>query len=175
MSVHRPIPAELAVLIPAECLQLVVVAADDEKATAARLWTLERDLGSAWKPVEEPFPVRIGRNGLAWGMDGPAAAEFAAARVKREGDGCSPTGVFGIPAAFGAETLPGGLKLPYTRCTQHHFGIDDVRSRFYNQIVDAREVTCDWTSPETMIPSNGCYELGAVIAHNPDNVPGAGS
>ena len=95
--------------------------------------------------------------------------------LKKEGDGCSPLGVFALPQAFGSLAKPRGLRLPYLRCTSHHLGIDDPSSRSYNQIVDDRLVTCDWVNPETMIPSNGCYALGAVIAHNPAHKPGSGS
>lgn len=168
----QPIPDEFAAAVPSECLQVALVIADDQHATAARLWMLQRHPGAAWQAEAGPIAVRIGRHGLAWSPDSAAPA---GSRLKREGDGCAPIGVFTIPAAFGTESMPHGLKLPYIRCTEHHFGIDDIRSRHYNQIVDAREVSCDWTSPETMIPGSGCYALGAVIGYNPRHVPGAGS
>ena len=168
----QPIPDEFAAPVPSECLQVGLVIADDEHAAAGRMWMLERAPGGAWQTDADPVAVRLGRHGLAWGQDSPAPD---GRRLKREGDGCAPIGVFTIPTAFGTESMPPGLKLPYIRCTEHHFGIDDIRSRHYNRIVDAREVSCDWTSPETMIPSSGCYQLGAVIGHNPRHVPGAGS
>lgn len=169
------IPEALAGMLPPECRQMVMVTAPGERATTGRLWRCERGADMSWQSVDEAATVRLGRHGLAWGLDEPLAAGCGVRRIKREGDGCSPVGVFAIPAAFGSRDAPAGLLLPYLRCTQHHWGIDDTRSRHYNRIVDAREVACDWENPETMIPGNGCYELGAVIGHNPRCVPGAGS
>ena len=172
VHMSEPIPDEYAAALPAECLQVALVSADDEQATTGRMWLLERDPSSTWKTVAGQLPVMLGRHGLAWGQDSPPPD---GRRLKREGDGCAPIGVFTIPTAFGTGVMPHGIKLPYIRCTENHFGIDDLKSRYYNQIVDARQVACDWTSPETMIPSSGCYQLGAVIGHNPRHVPGAGS
>lgn len=167
-----PWPIWLDSSVPKDGRQLIVVEAESETASTGRLWTLERASDGTWRSAGPSIPVQLGRHGLAWGMPGP---ESHGLRMKREGDGCSPVGVFDVPLAFGSDPQPERMKLPYLHCTEHHFGIDDVRSRHYNRIVDAREVTCDWTSPETMIPSNGCYRLGAVIGHNAACEPGMGS
>jgi L,D-peptidoglycan transpeptidase YkuD (ErfK/YbiS/YcfS/YnhG family) len=175
MPVPATLPPEIAAVLPATCKQVLHVTAADEQSTSAHLRMLQRTAADTWTLVGETIPVRIGRHGLAWGAGEPALPVPAGARIKKEGDGCAPIGIFRITQAFGSEVAPSGIKLPYIHCTAHHFGIDDVRSRYYNQIVDDREVACDWTSPETMIPSSGCYKLGAVIAHNPHNQPGLGS
>ena len=176
---HMPapvtMPSEITAALPQTCRQVVYVTATDDRATAAELRMLQRTPDGAWTTAAEAIPVRIGRNGLAWGVGEPAVPAPTGLRIKQEGDGCAPIGIFRITTAFGTEPPPGGLRLPYIRCTAHHFGIDDPRSRFYNHIVDDRDVACDWTNPETMIPSSGCYQLGAVIANNPNNTPGRGS
>lgn len=176
MSLAEPvIPPRFAKVLPAECSQVLLTLARGSKAMTGTLWRLERKAEGAWKSVGEATPVSLGRHGLAWGLGEHSSKLSRGLNRKREGDGCSPLGVFALPLAFGSGTKPRGLRLPYLRCTLHHLGIDDPRSRFYNQIVDERQVTCDWTNPETMIPPGGCYELGAVIAHNPANKTGAGS
>ncbi|MDZ4403549.1 L,D-transpeptidase family protein [Prosthecobacter sp.] len=175
MPAPATLPPEIAAVLPASCQQVLLVTAADDKTTAAELRMLQRTTANAWKSFSTAIPVRVGRHGLAWGLGEPALPAPTGFRLKQEGDGCAPAGIFRITQAFGSESKPNWIKLPYIRCTSHHFGIDDVRSRHYNQIVDDREVACDWTSPETMVPSGGCYQLGAVIAHNPQNLPGRGS
>lgn len=175
MPVPAALPPKITSILPVSCKQVLHVTAPDDQSTSAQLRMLQRASTGTWSVVGETIPVRIGRHGLAWGAGEPVLPAPAGVRIKKEGDGCAPIGIFRITQAFGSEPAPSGIKLPYLRCTAHHVGIDDVRSRFYNQIVDDREVACDWTSPETMIPSSGCYKLGAVIAHNPQNRPGLGS
>jgi len=169
------LPPEISSVLPSNCRQVLYVTAADQHTTAAQLTMLECSPAHAWHSACTALPVRIGRNGMAWGHGDFALAAPAGWRIKQEGDGCAPAGVFHITQAFGSEPQPASIKLPYLHCTKHHWGIDDVRSKHYNQIVDDRTVACDWTGPETMIPSIGCYKLGAVIAHNPHNKPGLGS
>ncbi len=53
--------------------------------------------------------------------------------------------------------------------------IDDPRSRFYNQVVDRAEVPRpDWRSSEKM-STISVYELGLVVFHNTERLPGCGS
>lgn len=175
MPVSVPLPPEAVAALPSSCQQVIYVTAADDQATAGELLLLQRTAAGVWKASSPSIPVRLGRHGLAWGVGEPELPVQRGFRPKMEGDGCAPAGLFRITQAFGSGRRPAWIKLPYIQCTTHHFGIDDVRSRHYNQIVDDRETSCDWSSPETMVPSSGCYELGAVIAHNPQNVPGLGS
>ena len=176
MSLAEPvIPPRFAQALPPDCSQVLLTLANDPKSTTGTLWRMERKLEGSWKSAGPAIPVSLGRHGLAWGLGEHSSKLPRGLNRKKEGDGCSPLGVFALPQAFGSLAKPRGLRLPYLRCTSHHLGIDDPSSRSYNQIVDDRLVTCDWVNPETMIPSNGCYALGAVIAHNPANKPGSGS
>lgn len=98
-------------------------------------------------------------------------------RMKREGDGCSPAGVFVLPLAFGA-ALPeevSWVRMPYLQTTDTLHGIDDPRSRFYNQIVDSALVEPDWAVSETMNREDGLYRWGVFVGHNPGGEPGGGS
>ena len=121
--------------------------------------------------------MTLGRNGLAWGVgehSSPPPADFP---IKREGDGCSPAGIFRIPFAFGIppSTDASWIKLPYTHLTQDIIGIDDPKSQHYNQVLNARAVERDWDSDERMNRHQKVYRWGAFIAHNPDAIPGGGS
>ena len=54
--------------------------------------------------------------------------------------------------------------------------VDDPASPHYNQIVDQTRVArIDWASCEDMLRPDTRYAIGAVVGHNPDNRPGAGS
>lgn len=175
MSAPASLPQEIAAVLPAGCRQVLYVTADDEKSTSAELRMFHRTTAGAWECSSGAIPVRIGRGGLAWGLGEPPLPAPAGFRLKQEGDGCAPAGIFRVARVFGSGPKPDWVKLSYVRCTPHHFGVDDARSRHYNQIVDVREVARDWRSAESMTPAGGCYRLGAVIAHNSQNLPGRGS
>ena len=175
---RRPpsIPEGFARELPVGCRQVVLVVGDGVTSSRGRLWLLAReDSASAWSSVAGPFPVDLGRNGMAWrrGERGPATP--AGFRMKREGDGCSPAGIFRIPYAFGYAATAPGIRLKYVPITATSAGVDDVKSRYYNRVVDAGAVKRDWRHSETMLRKDGIYRWGAFVAHNPDNVPGDGS
>ena len=153
----------------------MLVLSPEAESYEARLWLMERHWLLGWTAVSAPIQATLGRNGLAWGAGehrSPAPDGF---RIKKEGDGCSPAGVFRIPFAFGTAATGDGFKLPYTPLTPTIIGVDDPKSRFYNQIVDNAKVERDWDSNEPMIRYDKLYERGAFIAHNPAHTPGLGS
>ena len=174
-----PFPAPTIDSPCAASRQLLLVVADDWSSTTAELRRFERALpGAEWTPVDDAIKVSLGKSGLAWGIglhrevsaDGPA---------KREGDFRAPAGAFAITALFGAADHPlaRSAKLPYLAATRKLKAIDDPASRHYNEIVDQSTVAeIDWVSHEDMLRDDGCYAIGAVVAHNsPDSVAGAGS
>jgi D-alanyl-D-alanine dipeptidase len=126
-----------------------------------------------WQPVGDAFPIVVGKSGLGW--DGiTEAASAAAERVKKEGDGRSPAGVFKISELFGFEPSM-EAKLPYQPLTEYVECVDDKSSMSYNQIVDLKEVPHpDWNSSEKMRTIEQ-YQIGAVVDYNSPKVPGAGS
>ena len=164
-------------VIPPASTQLLLCLAPDWTATTASLQRLERKAGGDWQALGAPWPVVLGRNGLAWGrgLHAPGAAGD-----KREGDGRAPAGVFAITALFGnaAADTPAvaALHLPYHAAQPGLKGVDDPASAHYNCIVDATQVVADWASCEDMLRDDGRYALGAVVAHNAaPALPGAGS
>lgn len=158
--------------------QMVLVITPDWDSSSAVQYTFAREQGQ-WKSHGQPTPVGIGRAGSAWGIGlHPAQAQGP---QKREGDGRSPAGVFGVGMAFGyaqrAETA-----LNYQPMSANHYCMDVDGSALYNQIVDRNEVGADAVrgSTEPMrldLHSKGDprYSQGFVIQHNPGNKPGAGS
>jgi L,D-peptidoglycan transpeptidase YkuD (ErfK/YbiS/YcfS/YnhG family) len=160
--------------------QLVLVVSDSWQADSAHLQCYARTTaGQPWRGVGQGVPVSIGRSGLAWGRglhgDPPLAGP-----VKREGDGKAPAGVFELSRAFGyaaPQQEIQGVKLPYLHLTADLVGVDDAKSKYYNQIVRPDEVPSkDWDSAETMRRDDGLYEWGVAVNHNTSPaLPGAGS
>ncbi|MDZ4286395.1 MAG: L,D-transpeptidase family protein [Prosthecobacter sp.] len=172
------IPALFKSSLPAACRQVVLVLSPSQPSVTARLWLLERSTSDdAWHTATDPIPVTLGHKGLAWGVGEHTGAAPAGFPLKREGDKCSPAGVFRLPFAFGLAAAVDApwLKLPYTPLTPSIVGVDDPKSRYYNQVVDNTVVTPDWESNEAMQRHGELYRWGAFIAHNPDATPGLGS
>jgi len=119
--------------------QLIVVTVKDWNSATARICCYERPYaGHAWKAVFPPFAAVVGRNGMAWGIGlhgtWPVNAPF-----KREGDGRAPAGVFSLREIFGH--LPAGeagiTAFPYLCLNATTEGVDDVKSPYYNRVVDS--------------------------------------
>src|SRR5215211_7207914 len=66
---------------PPAASQLITVEAATARTSYASVRTWRRT-GRCWRPVAGPYPARIGRNGLR--------------ENRREGDGTTPIGTFGI-------------------------------------------------------------------------------
>lgn len=171
------IPPFLASDLPDGCSQVMLVRSPHESSVNAELWLLERGFMNMWHVVNGPIPVTLGRSGLAWGSGEHTAPPPEGFRIKREGDGCSPAGIFRIPFAFGIPSAGEAdwLRLPYIHLTQDIIGVDDPKSRHYNQVLDATTVERDWDSDERMNRHTRVYRWGAFIAHNPDAIPHGGS
>jgi L,D-peptidoglycan transpeptidase YkuD (ErfK/YbiS/YcfS/YnhG family) len=99
--------------------------------------------------------------------------------VKREGDGRAPAGVFPLGLAFGAadELPPEAKGFPYLHTSSTTYCVEDVRSKYYNQIIDANEVKMtSWERWSEMLRADGLFRWGVVVRQNgPDVQTGAGS
>ena len=152
--------------------QLIVVTTSNWGAVQGHLQRFERTTDhKRWRPVGQPIPIVVGRNGLGWGI-GLAAANDPHLRlssdpVKKEGDGKSPAGIFDLGTAFGysAQPLP-GLNFPYLALTESIECVDDVNSKYYNRIVDRSAVTADWKTSEHMRDTGESYRWGIVVDLN---------
>lgn len=177
-----PIPAMFATDLPASCRQVALVISPEDVSVTAELFLLVRQDGhSPWRVDQGPIPVTLGRSGLAWGVGEHRAPRPEGFREKREGDGCSPAGIFRVPFVFGiapeaaARVEAPALTLPYTHLGDSIIGVDDPESQYYNQVVDSNLVPRDWNSHEPMNRFKVLYRWGAFIAHNPEGVPNFGS
>ena len=146
-------------------LQIVVVVTKDWNAIEGRARMFERsNTSSKWKADGEDFAVVVGRSGLAMAE---ARSGDASAKVKKEGDGNSPAGMFPLTESFGTGSKPNAVELPYTKLVEYTECVDDVRSHFYNRIVNRMQVgNFDWSSSEKMLAIGEQYNLGIFVGYN---------
>lgn len=105
---------------------------------------------------------------------------------KKEGDGCTPKGVFPLGFAFGMKRLD--IEYPYYLVNEHIYWVSDVNSKYYNEWV---ELTSEkkkfdysymktspviaWEEAEHLTDYTKQYELAIVIAYNLEKEKGSGS
>ncbi len=139
--------------------QVITVATDGYGTSSATLTGFERN-GNGWRRVFGPWPAYVGRNGVA-----PSGE-------KREGDGRTPSGVYGFDFMFGISDDP-GTHFPYRRVTGTNIvWDDDSNSANYNRWIDTHTADAG-VSPEPMYNAPS-YDYGAVIAYNSARTPGLG-
>ncbi|MBF2051890.1 MAG: hypothetical protein IGS03_00320 [Candidatus Sericytochromatia bacterium] len=172
-------------VVPEHSRQLVRILTPDWPAVSGQLQRFSRpDAWSNWEPVGAPVEIVVGRKGLGWGRGLVPAAETNG-DFRREGDARAPAGVFRLGPAFGLATRTQAqqwlqLNMPYTHLHPEMRCIGDRHSRYYNELVDLRQVAPDWQNPranENMyldaIRDEGAYRWGVFVQHNhPDNPPG---
>jgi len=123
-----------------------------------------------WEKLDAPIEVKLGRNGLGWGIGLhtiPKNAKF----IKKEGDGKAPAGIFELKQAFGYQPLVGNY--PYEVYQATHHCVDDVDSKLYNKIIDSKKVKKEYKSFEHMKFDKNYYKYGVVVNHNHIDESGA--
>ncbi len=168
--------------VPQDCSQAILGVASDWDASQVTLSLVERQKDGGWARVLGPYPGRLGRAGLVWGLG--LHANPRGAVTKREGDGRSPAGVFAI----------GGLWTTCREPVKHHRRLPEVRvgpcdlwvsdpavPRLYNRFVRLKHpATSPWELKEQMRQSDYAHSIKLLICHNTQEtpgrpVPGAGS
>ena len=165
------IPTTPTPVVPfAESLQAIVVAGENWSSSKAKAQLFERKNAKAkWKAVGKSFPVVVGKNGFALGVEMPDKKDKTdeIRDYKKEGDGKSPIGVFPLTASFGTIDKPEYVKLSYTKLEKWTECVDDPNSTHYNKIVNRMQVGIfDWKSSEKMLEIGEQYDLGVFIAYN---------
>ena len=156
--------------VPKASRQLVLVLTENPSVTTGTLHRFTRDSeSSSWKRVGEPWPIVVGRTGLASGR-GFHRGSLPGLAAKTEGDNKSPAGVFALTQAFGFSEKPKGLAMPYLPVSKDLECVDDSASSRYNQLVARGSVEkADWKSSEKMREIE-VYQWGVVVAHNAEPV-----
>lgn len=90
------------------------------------------------------------------------------AAYKREGDGCTPTGLYPVGLGFYIQNQP-NTGLDTFQVTQDTYWVDDPNSQYYNRRVEGTE-NKDWNSAEHMISYSRQYSYGFVVDYNMDPI-----
>ncbi|MDA3860663.1 MAG: L,D-transpeptidase family protein [Melioribacteraceae bacterium] len=170
-------------IIPNSSNQMILVLTDSITATNGILYSFERDNSkSDWKQLNNRTNVVLGRSGLGLGIGLHNYSDLQNIPAKVEGDGRSPAGIFRLSSVFGYNSADNmtDIKMPYFHITEMSECVDDVSSKYYNQIVQKDEInntdTVDWQSSEKMNSMGIYYALGVVIDHNSNSIEkGSGS
>jgi D-alanyl-D-alanine dipeptidase len=154
--------------------QMIVVVTSEWDADQGILKRFERSSKKQdWKVVGEAIPVVVGKHGMAWDSAFSSIADKDP--IKKEGDGRTPVGIYEVGPSFGFDEKA-TYKLNYFPLTETSVCVDDVKSAYYNQLLDSAKVPKkDWDSGEQMraVPQ---YQIGGVIQYNAyPSVAGRGS
>ena len=173
----------IAPLLPLTTRQLVIVVTPHpDSITAQMAWLSRKSDTQPWQVVRPPYPVSLGRAGLAPGRGEYSSTSLHPTEVtdKHEGDGKSPSGLFTFGTAFGyadasAARAAGITGLPYTPITAVTQCIEDGRSSHYNTILDNTTVDKDWEAGDFMRRDDDLYKWGVFVNHNTPAEADAGS
>lgn len=94
---------------------------------------------------------------------------------KKEGDGKTPIGIFKLGIAFGTHSKNKINYNNYIKINKNLYWVDDVKSKYYNQLIDISKTQKDWKSAENLIEYQKQYEYAIEIKTNPNNIKGKGS
>lgn len=148
---------------PAGARQLVSVTARSTRSTVGAL-ALWRRAGGCWTRVYGPWAARLGAGGLS--------------ANRREGDGTTPIGVYGVgDVMYGIAANP-GVRYPYHRLVCGDWWDEDPASATYNTF---QHVRCGVRPPfggksEALWQSTRAYRHLVVVEFNTGpTVPGRGS
>lgn len=152
--------------------QLVVVTTPDWNSINGKMTSYEWKK-NRWEAVLKDIPIITGRNGLAWGK-GLHNNSLNKGKLKKEGDGKAPAGIFYLSGLFGYQDI--SSKMNSLKVDQKTFCVDDIKSEYYNQIVKSDTVKKDWNSAETMRMKSDVYKFGIFVDYNvKPAIPGKGS
>ena len=142
--------------------QLLVVTTNNWSTSSGSLQRYELH-DTSWQKVGNKINIKLGRNGLGWGI-GLHEVPKDAKIMKKEGDGKAPAGIFSLKQAFGY--APFKIDYPYQVYTETDHCVDDVNSKYYNKIVDSTKIERDYKSHERMKFPKDYYKYGIVVDHN---------
>ncbi|MFD4649543.1 L,D-transpeptidase family protein [Streptomyces sp. NPDC058441] len=113
------------------------------------------------------------RRGGRWVAAGSAAARFGAKGLadggsRKQGTYTTPTGLYGLPYAFGTEPAPAGTTAAYRRVHQDSWWCQDNDSRSYNRWTEPRPADCRAAESEHLVAYTTQYAHAFVIAYNYD-------
>lgn len=156
--VQRPAPVYHRVTLPRTMAddgggtQLITAVAPSASSTTGTLSWWDRSDG-AWRMVGTTS-ARFGAGGL---VDGAARMQNTLT---------TPTGIYGLPFAFGNSAAPSGTALPYRPVTPTAYWCEDTASTAYNRWADPLPGDCRAGESEHLADYPVQYAHAVVIAFN---------
>ena len=132
--------------------QLITATAPSLSATTGTLVWWQKT-GSAWRAAGTA-PARFGARGLAVGT------------TRKQGTSTTPTGLYGLPFAFGSAAAPAGATLPYRAITSTSWWCEDTASTSYNRWVSPLPRDCRAGESEHLADYPVQYAHAVVIGFN---------
>ncbi|MEU9436130.1 L,D-transpeptidase family protein [Streptomyces sp. NPDC048252] len=145
-----PLPARMA--DTGGGTQLITAVAPRAGATSGTLtwWDLRN---GRWAPAGST-PARFGAKGLVEGAS------------RRQGTNTTPTGLYGLPYAFGIRPAPPGTSYTYRPVRQDSWWCQDNKSRAYNRWTEPRPGDCRAAESEHLVTYRTQYAHALVIGFN---------
>ncbi|MER5941898.1 L,D-transpeptidase family protein [Streptomyces sp. NPDC001928] len=106
-----------------------------------------------------------------WVRAGSASARFGAKGLvegtrRKQGTNTTPTGLYGLPYAFGIKAAPRGTAYKYRRVHKNSWWCQDNGSRVYNRWTEPRARDCRAAESEHLISYGALYAHALVIGFN---------
>ncbi|MFJ4438700.1 L,D-transpeptidase [Streptomyces sp. NPDC088923] len=146
-----PLPALLADTGGAR--QLLIATAPGTRSTHGTLTWWERRADGEWR-ARGRAAARFGAGGLVEGTR------------REQGTNTTPTGLFGLPFAFGNDAAPKGTHLPYRPVTPHSWWCEDNASHAYNRWSEPRAADCRAEESERLADYPAQYAHALVTDFN---------
>jgi L,D-peptidoglycan transpeptidase YkuD (ErfK/YbiS/YcfS/YnhG family) len=132
--------------------QLITVTAPALASTTGTLTQWEKT-GGTWESVGSA-PARFGANGLVEGI------------ARQQNTSTTPTGLYGLPFAFGNAAAPVGATLAYRKVTPTSWWCEDIGSTSYNRWVSPLPKDCRASESERLADYPTQYAHAVVIDFN---------
>ncbi|MEV3870325.1 L,D-transpeptidase family protein [Streptomyces sp. NPDC049906] len=158
---HGPLPARMTDTGGGS--QLITAVAPSPDATTGTLTWWDRR-GGRWTATGTA-PARFGAGGLVEGS------------VRRQGTRTTPTGLYGLPFAFGSTAPPPGTRTPYRPVRPTSWWCQDNAAAAYNRWVDPLPPDCRAEEAERLLDYGAQYAHALVVDfnyHRPVRGRGAG-
>ena len=160
--------------MPRNCTQAVIGMADDWNASHVTLSLVEKTAAGQWVRTLGPFPGRLGRAGLVWGLGLHSNPRGAA--LKKEGDGRSPAGIYAIGGLWTTTSTPvkHHPRIPEVRVGPRDLWVSDPATpKLYNRYVRLdHPATTPWELKEQMRQTDYAHSIKLLICHNTEETPG---
>lgn len=132
--------------------QLITAVAPRTGSTAGTVTWWDR-VGGQWVKAGSA-PARFGAKGLVEGTE------------RKQGTNTTPTGLYGLPYAFGIKAAPGGTTYEYRRVHKDSWWCQDNDSRAYNRWTEPPARDCRAAESEHLIAYGALYAHALVIGFN---------